>query len=263
MMAFLWISRSSFFKDWGLINCSFGREVPLTQRRALLDSFHQAVVEVYTLKEAGANLDLASYPHEGNYGKPPFKYSSVSVSLSPANELVLNYPYAEAKAKLLDNMQNGQPRSDLLEEEEIVDEAEEYAETTETPAGESEGRVNVKTAKPFDFMSSHVSGSAPVAEPTTTGNMPEVDLKGAIGSVQDEIVKMREAVLETAATRSERVVADLREVVQSHLISAASRSVTVVEPELVPVTYGRVKLNDPAIKFAVSAYMFLFLDLSY
>jgi hypothetical protein len=83
------------------------------------------VVEVYTLKQAGKDLDVSKHASGGEYPEV-VKHSDVKLSLSPTDGLVLVYPSANSQAKLLDAIQHPHTPEAEVEQKlnEMLDEAE-------------------------------------------------------------------------------------------------------------------------------------------
>jgi hypothetical protein len=142
-------------------------------------------------------MDLAKYPSQGQYQHTGLDFSSVKLSSSPTDGLVLVYPSEEAKEELLNAIQHSQNEGVAAEKSltELIDEADEF------DASEIE---ELDHAAVFEKIS---------------------------GAIEEEI-------------------AELRQPVRRHITSLASKNVTVLTPGT-GVTYGKVQVTDPAVKFAV------------
>lgn len=141
-------------------------------------------------------MDLTKYPSEGEYPIAELDFSTVKLSTSPTDGLVLVYPSEETKVELLNAIEHSE-KQDLVEEElsDLIDEANKF-EASETKELD-------KTA----------------------------EIEKISGTIEEEIGNMRKTV-------------------RRHLTSLASKNVTVLTPGT-EVTYGKVQVTDPAVKFAV------------
>ncbi|KAF2747424.1 hypothetical protein M011DRAFT_59549 [Sporormia fimetaria CBS 119925] len=227
----------------------------IVDRQQLDERFHQAVVEVYTLKQAGKNMDLAAYPHAGHL-PPRLDFPRVKVSLSPSDGLVLNFPDAESRSELLDIIENfqGPEEAQAIEQsEDLVDEAE--VEELEAPAQpeqaptEAEPVIKQVKGNPFDFVSNN-GGVASSSDITTPEPVQAFDIEAVTASVQKSVSELRHSVLDSAAERTERAVAALRSQVRGHIESLGSESVSVIEPTA-SAPASHYPLTDPALKFAL------------
>jgi hypothetical protein len=145
-------------------------------------------------------MDLTKYPSRGDYELEGLDFSSVKLSSSPTDGLVLVYPSEETKAELLNAIKNQQ--SQVAKEEEL--------------------------RKLIDKAEAEVAGFE-------ASETMELDHAAELGKISDAI---------------EKDIADTRQSVRRHLTSLASKNVTVLTPGT-DVTYGKVQVSDPAIKFAV------------
>lgn len=221
----------------------FGPEERVTKYNELVQNFHRAVAEVYTLKEAGLNMDLASYPHKGSYAG--FDFSDIKITASRSQEIVLSYPSPEAKAQLLELMQKGTQSEPVQETEFLVDEADAVVNESEpvkkepdAPGSKRAALVKQDDSKIFDFMSNRPVPRAKPVEAATPAEQPKKDLEE-----------------EAEAQKLEQNIAVSREVLRSIIEKDASASITVIEPKVKPVdiqSFKHVRIPDNDVKFAVS-----------
>lgn len=246
---------------------SFAPRRNITEKKALQSSFHRAVVEVYTLKQAGMDMDLAAYEHRGAYGATDRSFSTVELFQASNGELFLKYPFKGAKAKLLEKIRTTRAPTNSGEEE-LTDDmeaamSETQGELFDEADGTKDANVPVVTpvkagplvkqdAKPFDFMSNRpvprtktettiVKEKTPPAVPEATPMLvetappakpaqPAVDVEAAFAKSQAELAEIRHAVLEAAAKKSEQTIAEMLNSVRGNIEVMASDSITVIDP---------------------------------
>ncbi|KAL1800630.1 hypothetical protein ACET3X_000972 [Alternaria dauci] len=128
--------------------------------------FTQAVAEVYALKQAGLDMDLAKFANRGVYDRPRW-VKDIRLVRTESGELALALPEHKNLDDLLATMQKvpsweaelAEPDEllveELVEELEGADRPQEQVPTMDpdTPAFKRAAVVKQDTEKPFDFMS--------------------------------------------------------------------------------------------------------------
>ncbi|KAF2712404.1 hypothetical protein K504DRAFT_488839 [Pleomassaria siparia CBS 279.74] len=237
---------------------SFGRISQIKDVTQIRKNFQQALVEVYTLKEAGRDLDLTKLPNRGVYN-PPHWISDVQTYTSPTGDLVLSYPEGRTAEKLLEKMQDvpAWDPAQVWGQSELVDEAE-YNEPEQLeepvqpePTGPNKHAIAlVDESKRFDFMSNlptprkkpqetapKVDGSQQKVEAVAAETSSEAVSKPAVNLVELEaklqaskaaIAKMRHIVIESGANSvGSRVAAIRQEVLEDATKSIQARIAAV------------------------------------
>lgn len=261
-----------------LIFLSFGPRTKITELSSLRDKFHQAVVEIHSLKWAKMSLDLSSYPNRGKYGELPWNFNEVTFSLSRHSSPLLRFPTPEGHTQLLEKIQSApetQPQEEtdpLMEvvEELVVEEPVKTAENKEAkaPVVRVGALVKQTEGKPFDFMSNRPVPRVvkPKEEPTPAQVVEtaekaqpvgELDVASKAEKSREAVAGIRQTILEAAAQKSEQEVVTLREQVRGTTISLATESNNVVEP-ILGTKYRDIPLASNKVKFAVSALLTYF-----
>ena len=189
---------------------NFGMHGKVRNHAGLRSRFTQAVAEVYALRVAGLDMDIANFANRGVYDPPPW-VQHIRLVQTDNGDLALEFPKHRSLEQFLDIMQTapeweGAPAE---EEELLVEEAEDLAEDLldpvlpqeqlptmdpETPPFKRAAMVKMEEGqKPFDFMSNRpVPRTKPVEEPV----VEEVLVEAAVPEpVVEEVV-----VQETAPT---------------------------------------------------------------
>lgn len=269
---------------------SFGRQTRVTKPEALRNNFHQAVVEIHALKQAGMELDMSKQANRGIYDAPEW-IKDVKLQRSPDGGLSLSFPSGQTLGSLLAEMERvpdyAAPLPEGLQEDVVEDEllAEEGAPITPeslepptppptmdpaTPAFKKAALVKDDAEKPkFDFMSNRpvprkVKPAEPekpvepvvevveevVDEPAPVA--PAFDFDAAFATSSATINELRHAVLESAARSAEQKVSSFRNALRDSINSISSQTVLRVEPDT-QVKWQQVPLTDVNFKFAVSS----------
>jgi hypothetical protein len=253
---------------------SFGQRKRVRNLDTLRENFHQAVVEVYTLKATGQNLDLSALPNRGIYEAPTWVHE-VKLQKQGDGQFALKFPKDQNADTLLEAMQSvpewdngqailGENELDVEVEDELEVEAE--AETPvmdpNTPPAKRAALVT-QDQKPFDFMSNRPVPRSPVAPKVAKTDIVEESTKPAATTPSSSDItkaaeaslstvgKLRYEVLQSAANSSESNVAALRDAVRASIGSVASESITRVAVPTDEVKWRQVPLSDLDIKFAV------------
>ncbi|PSN67394.1 hypothetical protein BS50DRAFT_574091 [Corynespora cassiicola Philippines] len=275
----------SYYDFTGLpyTNLSFGRIKPLNAVPHLRKAFHQALVEIYTLKQAGKDMDVAKLPNRGVYNAPKW-IKDVKLHRTDSGELALTFPKRKSVEALLSEMEHvpsyTQPE-ELIGEELLAEEGEIVAEDAAEPAV-SQAEIEAAQAatpetrraalvkgddekKPFDFMSNRpvprakLVQEAPkeeVEEKPESTPVPAAEPVVASTPVEPEPAPKEDAhaALEAAADSVEQIVSELREsICESVTILSADAAAAVpsIASEL-EISWYRVPLADPDVKFALS-----------
>jgi actin-related protein 6 len=242
----------------------------------------QAVAEVYTLKEAGLDPDLAKLPNRGVYssnGSPPW-VNGIKLRTNDRGELILAYPPYTSAEQILEMMQRApewapeQPfeEDDLLADEGdvLVEEAADLLDPVlpqetvptmdpETPAFKRAAVVKIDPEKkPFDFMSNRPVPRAKPAETEKVEEVLEVERQSSQPSVPSP---SRIAELVKAFETSQTALSDMRQTVLEHRaqrliddIAALRRAVRQSTPSTfgaAEVKWRQMPVTDLTIKFAV------------
>ncbi|KAL5114455.1 Actin-related protein 6 [Pleosporales sp. CAS-2024a] len=162
--------------------------------------FAQAVAEVYTLKEAGLDMDVSKLPNQGIYYCPEW-IKNVKLCKTASGELALVYPEHRSAEELLELMQSrgASKQCAALDGEDVLVEEAEYlldpvlpAEAVPTmdpviPEFKRAAVVKIDAEKkPFDFMSNR---PVPRAKPVETEKV-------------EAVLEVEEAVAEAAVAPS-------------------------------------------------------------
>jgi hypothetical protein len=267
-----------------LTHISFGLREKARDLDRIRSRVAQAVAEIYTLKNSGMDLDLTKFPNRGVYG-PPRWVKQVKLYRTESGKIGLFFPKGKTAKDFIKAMQRAPAwdTSELVEEEMLVDEAEDLREPVlpqesaptmdpATPAFKREAVVKIDpTRKPFDFMSNRpvprtASVEAPVAkepiveapvveevleveevvpESSAMPPKPHVDLASAVKASRSTVNELSRTVLEIRAQRLPDQITSLRKAARQD----KSPSTT---PEVEEVKWRHVPVTDLALKFAVS-----------
>jgi hypothetical protein len=255
---------------------SFGLHRKPTRPEDIRVRFAQAVAEVYALKEAGLDMDLAKLPNKGIYDIPRW-VRDIKLHKTASGELALAYPGYRNAEEFLQIIQSAPDwESTPVEEREVpVEEAEDLLEPilpaeaapTMDPATPDFKRAAVvkidPEKKPFDFMSNRpVPRSKPVepVEPEKVEEVLEVDtfvaepvaatpsrlagLVSAFETSQSALSELRHAVLEQRAQRIADNLAALQILKRQNKTSPSAAQTEEVK-------WRHASITDNAVKFAV------------
>jgi hypothetical protein len=226
---------------------SFGRVAQIKDQAQLRRKFQQAIVEVYTLKQAEQDLDLTKLPNRGIYN-PPHWISDVKMYKSSTGELALTYPEGRTTEKLLKKMQDvpaWDPARVWAEtEQSLTDGAEDMEyEQIEAQAAQPESTEPPKVAlakvdesKRFDFMSNRpVPRTKPVAPKVEEAKAEEtVERLEAVKAEADAEVAHPHSAdsLIAAVQASEAAVSGIRHNVLEHRIDSVEKNVSTIRQAL-------------------------------
>ncbi|KAL1610459.1 hypothetical protein SLS60_002127 [Paraconiothyrium brasiliense] len=267
---------------------SFGRESRVSKPDILRQNFHQAVIEIHALKQAGKDLDISKQANRGIYDIPTWIHD-VQLQRNGEGEFVLSFPSGYSLEALLAEMERvpnyEHPAggvAEAVEDELLAEEGEPVApESLEpppppptmdptTPAFKKAALVKDDAEKPkFDFMSNRpvprkVKATEPVEpvaevkeavqknvveEPVSA--VPAFDFDAALATSSTTLNELRHAVLESAARSSEQGVSAMRDALRDSITSTSSEAVLRVEPHA-QVKWQHVPLADIELKFALS-----------
>jgi hypothetical protein len=254
-----------------LMSRSFGLHKRPARADQLRDRFVQAVAEVYTLRKAGLNLDLAKSPNQGIYDVPEW-VTDIKLHSTSSGELIVTLPEHVSAEDFIEAMQVAPAEEDVdlaqAEEDLLVEEFGEAAEPVPTmdPATPEFKRAAVvktdPTKKPFDFMSNRpVPRAKPIepVEPERAAEVPEVQqLKVEPEPLPSASARLAELATESDASRS--AVSELRRTVLEHRAQRIAHDIAVMKKtaDFTPVPqadvkWHRVPIVDDALKFAVSS----------
>jgi hypothetical protein len=249
--------------------------------------FTQAVAEVFALKEAGMDMDLAKLPNRGIYDLPSW-VRDIKLRMNKTGKVELAYPEGKSAEDFVLAMhmapewESTQPAEDEMlvneEDELLVDGAEDLLEPVlpseaipvmdpATPAYKKAAVVKIDPEKkPFDFMSNR---PVPRATPVETETVNKTEPVEAIVEVMEEVPEsvtvvsseVPEPVL--SSEKSQPVPNKVRPSAQDLLAKkiadhfAKTRRATRQDKSLAAVPMEEVKwrdvpLTDAAVKFAVS-----------
>ena len=240
------------------------------------NSFIQAVAEVYALKEAGMDMDLAKLPNRGVYDKPQW-IENVKLCKTDSGEFALSYPRyrnAEDLLKVIQSAPEWDSAQEIEQDELLVDEAEELLgpalQPEPTPVMDPATPVFKRAAvvkmdpekKPFDFMSNR---PVPRAKPVAADKVGEV-VEVVEPVVQPAAPLSRLAELTSAFEASTSAISELRHTVFTHhaqklvddiaaprKAARSSNSSSSTPEQVEEVKWRHVPLNDLNLKFAVSS----------
>jgi hypothetical protein len=221
--------------------------------------FVQAIKEVYALKEAGVDMDLAKLPNRGIY-KVPGWVKHVELRMGKGGELTLAYPKGKSAEHFLMAMRDlpewdleaAADRADdlLAEEGELLEPVlpQEAIPTMDpaTPAFKRAAMVKSDGEnKPFDFMSNR---PVPRVKPAEVAVVQEaLEFMTAFETSQSAVNGLRHTVLEHRAQRIFDDIAALRVSAPQKKSSSSSSAAAADRFKWRPVP-----ITDVAVKFAVS-----------
>ncbi|KAF2133636.1 actin-domain-containing protein [Dothidotthia symphoricarpi CBS 119687] len=231
----------------------------------LHDRFAQAVAEVYTLRQAGLDLDLAQSKNRGVYKQPSW-VKDIKLYRTESGELALAFPQYKSAEQFLSIMQST-PVWDLTppvqeEEELVVEEGEPVVEAAQpemdpdTPAFKKAALVKQDPdKKPFDFMSNRpVPRAKPVETPVETPVVEEVVATVVDASEQPPTVVSVSAT-SPIANASQHADLEARAQRLADDMSAMQKTVrprkTSPVPDVEEVKWRHAEIADDALKFAL------------
>lgn len=257
-----------------LTNNSFGVNKRTTDPVKLRKAFAQAVAEVYTLKQAGLDLDLAKLPNRGVYKRPSW-VKNIKLYKTDSGELALAFPEYKSAEQFVKIIQSTPDydlyEPELLEEDELL--VEDVVEPVVPDAAvpvmdpatpEFKRAAMVKQdpdKKPFDFMSNRPVPRAKSTEPPVVEEVVQVeevvpvqathapssiDIAAAFETSRAAISDMRHSVLEHKVQSLTDAIAKLRK--EARLNSSHASS------DVNEVLWRHVPLTDNDVKFAVSPH---------
>lgn len=257
----------------GIDENSFGRATRIRKPDVLRKNFHQAVVEIHALKQAGQELDMSKQVNRGVYESPEW-IQDVQLQRDGHGEFVLSFPEGKSLETLLETMQrvpDYAPEAletealdgELLAEEGVPLAAEPVSPPPTmdpaTPEFKRAALVKDDAEKPkFDFMSNRPVPRAPkpaapkpaapaapiaqvvenvIATPEPAASTPKFDFDAALATSASTLGELRRAVLEASARSAE---------------PSAARSSKTDTPDTA-ATWQHMPLTDVDLKFAVSS----------
>ncbi|KAJ4305086.1 hypothetical protein N0V90_000616 [Kalmusia sp. IMI 367209] len=268
---------------------SFGRWERVRNPDSLRKSFHQAVVEIYALKQAGKDLDISKQANRGIYDAPQW-LKDVKIQKDGDANFVLAFPSGISLETLLREVQRV-PETPLaseilgegMEQELLADEGgsvtieEPSPPPTMDPATPAFKRAALVKEDPdkkkFDFMSNRpvprTKPTEPVAEvvetiqdaveePAATSkpapSSSTIDIDIASASSSSAISEMRHAVLESAAHSAEQNVSAIRDALRDSMTSFSVKAPPRAEKfdAEAEARWRHVPLTDAETKFALS-----------
>lgn len=233
----------------------------------LRKAFAQAVAEIYTLKQAGMDLDISKLPNRGVYKRPSW-VKNIKLYNTSSGELALAFPKYRSAEQFLKLIQDAPEwdafEAETFEEDElfiedvvapVVPEASSAVPVMDpaTPEYKRAAVVKQDPDKKFDFMSNRpVPRAKPVETIVETAEAPVVE---EVVQVEQSIpvqpvhapsapTPSRHAELETRAQSLTDAITALRQ--EAHLNAENTAS------EVGEVMWRHVPLTDNDIKFAVS-----------
>lgn len=251
---------------------SFGMNKRTTDPVKLRKAFAQAVAEVYTLKQAGLDLDLSKLPNRGVYKRPNW-VKNIKLYRTESGELALAFPEYKSAEHFLKVIQDTPDfdafEPEALEEDEllvedVVEPVVPEASTTvpvmdpATPEFKRAAVVKQDPEKTFDFMSNRpVPRAKPVETPVATSaeTVAEAPIVEEIVQVEEALpvqpthtpsssTPSRHADFDTRAQTLTDAITQLRK--EAHLNSENTAS------QVNEVMWRHVPLTDNDVKFAVS-----------
>ena len=265
----MWILGSWVLLEALLTNDSFGMNKRITDPVKLRKAFAQAVAEVYTLKQAGLDLDLSKLPNRGVYKRPSW-VKNIKLYKTESGELALAFPEYKSAEQFIKVIQDT-PEFDAfepeaLEEDEllvedvvspVVPEAAAALPIMDpaTPEFKRAAVVKQDPEKKFDFMSNRpLPRAKPVETPAET--VVEVPVVEEIEQVEKAVpvqsthapssTPSRHAEFETRAQSLTDAISQLRKEARLN-----SENITSQVNE---VMWRHVALTDNDVKFAVSLH---------
>ncbi|KAJ4342250.1 hypothetical protein N0V87_001236 [Didymella glomerata] len=242
---------------------NFGVNKRVTDPVKLRKAFGQAVAEVYTLKQAGLDLDLSKLPNQGVYKRPSW-VKDIKLHNTASGELALAFPEYRSAEQFLKVIQ-AVPEWDAfepetLEEDEllvedvvapVVPEAVPVMDPA-TPEFKRAAIVKQDPEKMFDFMSNRpVPRAKPAETPVETAEVPVVE---EVVQVEEKVLvepthepsspaPSRHADIESRSQTLTDAITSLREEARLNAENSAS--------QVNEVMWRHVPLTDNAIKFAL------------
>jgi hypothetical protein len=241
------------------------------------------MAEVYALREAGLDMDLAKLPNRGIYDVPQW-VGDIKLHKTASGDLVLAYPEYKSAEEFIQAMhmapewESALPAEDEMlvneEEELLVEEAEELLEPVlpqpavpvmdpATPAFKRAAVVKMDSEKkPFDFMSNR---PVPRAKPAKVEKVEAAveDVKQTPESISLAASRVNELV--SAFEISQSALNGLRHTILEHRAQRIAEDIANMQttlrrskssPPAIPteeVKWRHVPFTDAAIKFAVSS----------
>jgi hypothetical protein len=240
------------------------------------------MTEIYALREAGLDMDLAKLPNRGIYDVPHW-VGDIKLHKTAAGDLVLAYPENKSAEEFIQALQmapeweSATPVEDEMlvneAEELLVEEAEDLLEPVlpaeavpvmdpATPAFKRAAVVKVDSdKKPFDFMSNRpVPRAKPVEaekieaaveameqapQPVSLVASRVNELVSAFETSRSALNGLRHSILEHRAQRIADEIANMQSSTRRN--KPSSPAVPTEE-----VKWRHVSFSDAAIKFAVS-----------
>ena len=253
---------------------SFGMNKRTTDPVKLRKAFAQAVAEVYTLKQAGLDLDLSKLPNRGVYKRPNW-VKNIKLYKTESGELALAFPEYKSAEHFLKVIQDTPDfdafEPEALEEDEllvedvvepVVPEASAAVPVMDpaTPEFKRAAVVKQDPEKTFDFMSNRpVPRAKPVETPVATSaeTVAEAPIVEETVQVEEALpvqpthtpsssTPSRHADFDTRAQTLTDAITQLRN--EAHLNSENTAS------QVNEVMWRHVPLTDNDVKFAVSRH---------
>lgn len=239
--------------------------------------FAQAVAEIYTLRQAGLDLDMANSANRGVYKRPNW-VKDIKLYRTDSGELALAFPQyksAEHFIKIMQSTPSWEPAP--AEDDELLVEEGAEAVAPEVPAAEPvmdpdtpafKRAAIVKQdpdKKPFDFMSNRpVPRAKPVEAPVVEEAVVTVETSEQIPPAVVTVVGVKEASPAANAPRHDDIaeraqrLADEISAIQKTLRSNKTSSA----PQVDSVKWRHAEIADDALKFAVSISSLMLLCLA-
>ncbi|KAF2263810.1 hypothetical protein CC78DRAFT_267444 [Lojkania enalia] len=248
----------------------FDHSPPITDPRKLRQEFLRAIVEVYTLKRAGKNMDLASYPNRGKFEEPPWIYD-VEVTATRNGKVHIGYSDHQFRDLLAQIGSEPPVQEERLEEEledpadgtlkEVIEEVKAQAEAPESEASSTKKPTPAKKLeqKPFDFMSNR---PVPRAKPESPRPAEETIAETIVVESPKPGIEIRQPAqtfdLEAATKAAEDAVAAIRQAVHDTISENLSESQTKrLSSKDQQLQYEQISLANSNIKFALAKRLYV------
>ncbi|KAH7340056.1 hypothetical protein BKA66DRAFT_544094 [Pyrenochaeta sp. MPI-SDFR-AT-0127] len=258
---------------------NFGLRGKTTMPKELRSRFAQAIAEIYTLKQAGLDMDISKLANRGVYASPRWvRY--IRLIGTKSSEIVLAFPKGKTADQFLQVMQKAPTWDSIraVEEDDLL--AEDATNSLEpvllpeqlptmdpdTPAFKRAAVTKVDPdKKPFDFMSNRPVPRAKPVEKVITDNVFKVeeprsqrtarspaspaDLASAVELSGSAVIKLRRSFIEHRTSRLADNIAALRNAVQLNKSDASALNMEAG-------SWRHISIADLTIKFALFKRLF-------
>ena len=214
--------------------------------------FHQATVEIFTLKSVQMDPVIPSGWGEGNEVTESWT-KNVELHWSPTNGVTLTNPDPMTSAQFLTSIYV--PKEKLQGVSEAIHEMKQLGSRSQPEVDVS---ARTETIHATNSSAAKIEADSSTLATEAASNAADVvsspqSIEDASSGIQKDISNLREQYLNHAIESSERTLNDLRKQLREHITLKSGAEITVIDTQSkTKALYKKILLTDPNTKLAVS-----------